>query len=94
MLMQGVTIVRAGREPCPVCGHPTGDCTGDTSKAPPVNIKFGPIEEPKRDEPDVLVEQDIWKEVQLTSQTKTRVLVAKAGSYIPVSLAKEHGLID
>lgn len=92
-LMPGVSILRGGRGPCIVCGHPTGDCTGAQEReAPPPRIQFAPLAKPDREDPMVLVPEDIWKDVQITSMTKTRVLVAAAGTYLPLSKAQEHGI--
>lgn len=88
-----VSHLGADRGPCPVCGHPTGDCTGATDEAPPVRVQFAPLERPKPDDPTVLVQEDIWQDVQITSLTKTRVLVAKAGTYLPLVKARELGLV-
>lgn len=91
-LGHGVSFLSADRQPCPVCGHPTGDCTGEAPEAPAPRIQFTPLEKPSKDDPTVLVTEDIWEEVQITSLTKTRVLVARAGSYLPLAKAREYGL--
>lgn len=98
-ILPGVRLYRATREPCIVCGHPTGDCTdhqgseeGEPDKKV-IRIQFAEVEVPSKDEPQVLVREDIYREVQLTSLTKTRVLVAKAGTYVPRAKALELGLI-
>jgi len=94
-----VYLHRATRQPCIVCGHPTGDCSdhyGTDREAGDKNvirIQFADVETPSKDEPQVLVREDIYQEVQLTSMTKTRVLVAKAGTYVPRTKALELGLI-
>lgn len=44
-------------------------------------------------EPMILVEQDITEERQITPYTKTRVLVHRKGDYVPLSKARELGLI-
>lgn len=41
----------------------------------------------------VLVGEDIWEEKQITAYTKTKVLVARAGSKIPLVQARELGII-
>lgn len=89
-----VTFLSADRQPCPVCGHPTGDCTGEPAegRAAP-RVQFAPLEKPTPNDPTVLVPEDIWQEVQITSLTKTRVLVAKAGTYLPLAKARELGLV-
>jgi hypothetical protein len=98
-IFPGVKFYSANREPCIVCNHPTGDCGSHSSDSqqesfPPLRIQFGEIATKKQeDDPEVRVERDIFKEVQLTSMTKTRVLVARAGTFIPKSKAQELGLI-
>lgn len=98
-IFPGINLHRATREPCIVCGHPTGDCrshAGDdygNEGQQEVRIQFAEIETPSDTEPEVLVREDIYREVQLTSLTKTRVLVAKAGTYVSRSKALELGLI-
>lgn len=89
--VNGFTFLRATREPCPVCGHPTGDCTGDSG--PPKRI-WGLGDVPSMVEGQtVLVGEDIWEEKQITAYTKTKVLVARAGSKIPLVQARELGII-
>ena len=82
--------MRGDRSPCPVCGHPTGDCAG-TGPAPLriLGEQFGP----RKQESNVLVTEDIYEEVYITERTKTTVLVAKAGSYITAEKAMKYGLI-
>lgn len=89
-----VTRFGSDRGPCPVCGHPTGDCISEgLPETSPVRVQFAPLEKPKPDDPTVLVTEDIWQDVQITSLTKTRVLVAKAGTYLPLAKARELGLV-
>lgn len=93
ILFDDVRILRASRTQCPVCGHPTGDCADGAIT--PLRIVG---EEFYRDrpvkEPGVLVLEDIYEEVNLTPRTKTKVLVAKAGTYIPREKAEKYGLIS
>lgn len=90
--INGMTILPASREPCPVCGHPTGDCTGES--APPKKI-WGLGDIPSMAEGQtVLVGEDIWEEKEITPGVKTRVLVARAGSKIPLPKARELGIFD
>lgn len=81
-------VSEADRKPCPVCGHPTGDCTGPSDLP---NTKL-----PNKivgSEPMILVEQDITEERQITPYTKTRVLIHRKGDYVPLSKARELGLV-
>jgi hypothetical protein len=89
--MSGASILRATREPCPVCGHPTGDCTG--TEAPPKHIAgMGPIET-LRHAQTVYVEEDIWEEHTITPGRTTRILKHKKGSTVSYDEAKILGLI-
>lgn len=88
-----VVFLTADREPCPVCGHPTGDCVGDTPPSVAPRVQFAPLEKPQAKEPMVLVEEDIWQDVQITALTKTRVLVAKAGTQVSLTRARELGIV-
>jgi len=90
--VNGLTFLRATRQPCPVCGHPTGDCTGDSG--PPKRI-WGLGDIPSMVEGQtVLVGEDIWEEQEITPGVMTRVLVARAGSKIPLLKAQELGIFD
>lgn len=87
-----ITILRATRQPCPVCGHPTGDCAGET--APPkriVGLGNG-VMETLKDKQTILVEEDIFEDRQITPFTKARVLLHKKGSYVTLEQAKNLGI--
>lgn len=87
----GARLLRADREPCPVCGDPTGDCSGESD--PPKKI-WGLGDIPSmEDQQTVYVGHDIVQEKWITPFTKSKVLVAAAGSQIPLSKARELGLI-
>lgn len=58
-----------------------------------VRVQFAPLAEKTPEEQTVLVDRDVYREVALSSMTKTRVLVAKAGTYMPKSKAEELGII-
>lgn len=85
-----IEISMADRQPCPVCGHPTGDCTSETTELPKTKL-LGPM---NSTEPLILVEEDFTEERNLTPYTKTRVLIHSKGSYITLSRARELGLMD
>lgn len=85
-----VGFLNAGREPCPVCGHPTGDCKGETP--PPEKIAgFNTIEQLVGQQ-TFLVEEDIYEEKQITPFTKARVLKYPKGKQIPLEEARNLGL--
>lgn len=85
-----VAFARAEREPCPVCGHPTGDCSGELP-APEKIAGFNTIESlvPQQ---TFLVEENIYEERQITPFTKARVLKHAAGKHIPLQEARNLGL--
>jgi hypothetical protein len=84
-------VSMADRQPCLVCGHPTGDCTGSAEK--PDHI-WGLGDVPSMETSQtVLVEENIYEERQITPYTKSRVLVAAKGKHIPLKQARELGLI-
>jgi hypothetical protein len=90
-LFDDTTISGANREPCIVCGHPTGDCHGES--APLKGIAgFGVTESLKKVQ-TFYVEQDIYEERQITPFTKIKVLVHRAGKHIPYLEAEKLGLI-
>ena len=91
-LIQGVSILRADRQPCPVCGHPTGDCTGDDA-APKKIIGLGGVMESLKDTRTVLVEEDIVVERNITPFTTAKVITHHKGSYVTVEEAKKLGLL-
>lgn len=87
---QDITIVAADRQPCLVCGHPTGDCTGETALDHIIGFdkKSGATSSPKH-----FVEEDVWAEKQITPYTKARVLLYKQGDQIPHDEAVKLGLL-
>jgi hypothetical protein len=81
----------ADRMPCPVCGHPTGDCTGDSG--PPARIAGFGVTESLKAKQTVLVEEDIYEEFQITPFTKGKKLIHRKGKQIPFAEAERLGLI-
>lgn len=84
-----IEVSMADRKPCPVCGHPTGDCTGPKDETPNINL-------PKRVvgiDPMVLCEVDVMEDRQITPYTKARVLIHRKGDYISLTKARELGLL-
>lgn len=90
-LFDDISVSGANREPCIVCGHPTGDCQGD-SDPPRAIAGFGTTESLKQQQTFYL-EQDIYEEKQITPFTKTKVLIHRAGKHIPYLEAEKLGLI-
>lgn len=83
-------VYGADRKPCLVCGHPTGDCAGTENTI--LNLDL-----PKRiigKEPVFLVEEDITEDRAITPYTRARVLIHRKGDYIPLTKARELGLLQ
>ena len=85
-------IVHANREPCPICGHPTGDCPGE-SESPDSLVGWSDSPDGMRQVQMIYVEEDIWEERQITPGRTTKILKHRAGSSIPFDEAKKLGLV-
>lgn len=84
-------VSMADRQPCLVCGHPTGDCAGSAEK--PDHIwGLGAVPSMEASQ-TVLVEENIYEDRQITPYTKSRVLIVAKGKHIPLARARELGLI-
>jgi len=91
LMNKSIKVSSATRQPCPVCGHPTGDCTGESG--PPQKI-FGYDTNSTLDQNLMfLVEEDYYESREIAPGLITRRLVHKKGSQIPFHVAKEIGLI-
>lgn len=89
-ILDGVRILRAEAGPCPICGHPTGDCSGDI---PPPQRILGTETFPSLGHTEVfVVEEDVYAERWISPFTKTTVLVVRAGAKISLQKARELGL--
>lgn len=86
-----ISILRATRQPCPVCGHPTGDCDGESGPPEKIVGLTGVIESLKESQ-TVLVENDIYEERQISPFTKARVIIHHKGSYVTLEQAKNLGI--
>lgn len=92
-LFNDFKIVRADRSPCPVCGHPTGDCAGDSSAIPTKLFGIGLFESVDNSQTHTVLE-DIYEERQVTPLQSRKVIKYHKGQVIPLSTARELGLID
>jgi len=88
----GGYILHADRSPCPVCGHPTGDCKGDLPKPARLAGMSDKLETLKHAQ-TVYVEEDIHEEIQITPGRTTKILKHPAGSQISYEDAEKLGLI-
>jgi len=88
-----IRLIRADRSPCPVCGHPTGDCIPE-NHIPPERI-FGVGVFPSLDKDQMfVVEENIYEEKQIAPRQTIKVLKYRKGQAIPLSTARELGLIN
>lgn len=85
-----VNVLRATREPCPVCGHETGDCSGGAN--PPESILLLGTIPSLEDLQTVYVDEDVYGEQLIGDSTRVRFLLAKKGSQISLRLARELGI--
>jgi hypothetical protein len=90
--IDGIRVSPADRQPCPVCGHPTGDCVSSESNPPARIIGFA-TDLQGNEVPLHFVEEEVWEERQITPYTKARVLLYKRGDKITLSEAKRLGLL-
>lgn len=86
-----IEVTRATREPCIVCGHPTGDCS-DVGAEP--NHIFGAdsVMETVKQSQLVLVEETIYGTRQISPFTTAKVILAAKGTYVTLEKAKELGI--
>lgn len=87
-----IPISRANREPCIVCGHPTGDCKPSDHEEP-IRIAFADsVIETMKEQQLVLVEETVYGEREISPFTKARVILARKGTYITLEKAIELGI--
>jgi hypothetical protein len=90
-VLGSIPVIRHNSEPCIVCGHPTGDCATPTSA--PHHI-WGVTQVPSlEDSTMILVEEDVIQWRQITPFTKSKVVLARKGQQIPVTRARELGIV-
>lgn len=88
--LDGIRLSKADRKPCPVCGHPTGDCASEISNPTHV-IGFSSLD--SKSAVQVFLEEDVWEERQITPFTSAKVLLYKKGQSISQEEAQRLGLI-
>lgn len=94
ILQDGVHVLKADRSPCPVCGHPSGDCVPDGNVSPKIafgdsTTKISSLNDTQR----ILVEEDLFEDRQITPFTKITVRIARKGSYVTIDRARELGIL-
>ena len=79
------------RAPCPICGHPTGDCAGENQGE--VRIAGLGVTESLKEKQMILLEQDIYEDRQITPFLSVKVLIHKKGKSISYKEAERLGLV-
>lgn len=87
-----IPISKADREPCIICGHPTGDCKDKNDNKVPTIMFGSSVIQTMKEQQLVLVEESVYGERQITPFSKAKVLLAKKGTYITVEKAIELGI--
>jgi len=87
-----VSILRATRQPCPVCGHPTGDCTGENDAPETIwgyntNSSFDLNQ-------TFIIQEDYFEQREVGPNLFVKILVYPKGKQIPLLKAKELGFIN
>jgi hypothetical protein len=87
----GVTFSSADRQPCPVCGHATGDCVG-SEKAPEKIAGFKIDEDPKEVKSYQILE-NIVVEREIAPGVMTKIISHHKGKFISIAEAEKLGLL-
>jgi len=87
-----IEVLRAVDGPCPVCGHPTGNCVGNNEKPDHIIGENFQSESLKNDKM-ILVETDIYETRPVSPFTSTNVLIHRAGTYVTLERAKELNIL-
>lgn len=86
-------IARADRMPCLVCGHPTGDCTGDGESFSQEKVWGYNTNSTLDDVVTFYIEDDYIEEREIAPGVVTKKVIHKKGKNIPLSEAKRLGLV-
>lgn len=85
-------ILRADREPCPICGHPTGDCGTKSNHSYDDLFGVGLFESLDK-EHKVMVEEDVLEERVMYGNVTIKVIKFRKGQMITIEEARAHGLL-
>jgi hypothetical protein len=87
----GITSYGADREPCLICGHPTGDCVG-TETAPKQVAGFKIDQDPKEIR-SYQVKEDIIESREIAPGVMTKIIMHRKGKFISIDEAEKLGLL-
>lgn len=79
------------QEPCIVCGHESGSCSG--SQEPPRDILLLGTVPSLEGTQTVYVDEDIYGERTIGDLTSVKFLIARKGSQVSLSMARQLGII-
>lgn len=85
-------ILRADRQPCPICGHPTGDCNASTPHTYDSLFGLGLFESVDK-EHKVMVEEDVFEERIMYGNVTIKVVKYKKGQMISIDEARQNGIL-
>ena len=88
-----IDLLRAGPMPCPVCGHPSGNCTEEDGPHPPDHISGWNSIDSLNESQTFLVEEEITEERQIAGGITVTDIKYMKGRHIPLEEAKNLGLI-
>jgi hypothetical protein len=91
--ISGVKITRADRSPCPVCGHPTGDCTGDSPALSADSVWGYNTNSSLDDSVTFYMEEDYFEEREIAPGIITKILIHRKGKQIPLVEARKLGFV-
>lgn len=87
----GIQFSGADRQPCLVCGHPTGDCVGD-SPSPSEIAGFKVNEDPKQLQ-TYQIKEDIYEKREIAPGVMTKFITHHKGKFISIEEAEKLGLL-
>lgn len=81
-------LARGFGQECLVCGHPTGDCVGESHSADGMTLLGSPED---LSGPRTLVHEDVWEDVRDRFGARTTVLRFAAGQTYSLARVEAHG---
>lgn len=90
----GFSILRADRLPCPVCGHPTGDCEGNSASLLPEDIWGYNTHSSLDDSLTFCMQEDYCEEREIAPGIVTKMVIHKKGKNISIAEARRLGFLN
>lgn len=90
-IVNGIKVHKATLSPCPVCGHPTGNCTGN-SESPKIIHTIAGLS--TMDESGLyFLDEDYYEIQEIVTGVNIKKLIHKKGSMVSLKIATELGLL-